>query len=97
MTAFLVGFFEKYVQYDFTAELEADLDKIADGSRGWKSLLSEFLSGFNDNVNKVSNRKIGEVIEYFEKSLVTTYLVIKMVMREFMRKIRNVRHATMKR
>lgn len=69
LTAFLVGFFEKYVQYDFTAELEADLDKIADGSRGWKSLLSEFWSGFNDNVNKVSDRKIGEVIEYVEKSL----------------------------
>ena len=69
LTAFLVGFFEKYVQYDFTAELEADLDKIADGSLGWKSLLSEFWSGFNDNVAKVSDRKIGEVIDYVEKAL----------------------------
>jgi DNA topoisomerase-1 len=69
LTAFLVGFFEKYVQYDFTAELEADLDKIADGTIAWKSLLSEFWNGFNDNINKVSDRKIGEVIEYVEKSL----------------------------
>ncbi len=69
LTAFLVGFFEKYVQYDFTAELESDLDKIADGTMAWKSLLSEFWNGFNDNINKVSDRKIGEVIEYVEKSL----------------------------
>ena len=69
VTAFLVGFFEKYVQYDFTAELETDLDKIAEGSLGWKSLLSEFWKGFNDNVSEVSDRKIGEVIEYVEKAL----------------------------
>ncbi|MCP5362871.1 MAG: type I DNA topoisomerase [Rickettsiaceae bacterium] len=69
VTAFLVGFFEKYVQYDFTAELETDLDKIAEGSLGWKSLLSEFWKGFNDNVGEVSNRKISEVIEYVEKAL----------------------------
>ncbi|NDA91534.1 MAG: DNA topoisomerase I, partial [Alphaproteobacteria bacterium] len=69
VTAFLVGFFEKYVQYDFTAELETDLDKIAEGIIGWQSLLSEFWKGFNDNVGKVSDRKIGEVIEYVEKAL----------------------------
>lgn len=69
VTAFLVGFFEKYVQYDFTAELETDLDKIAEGSLGWKSLLSEFWKGFNDNVGEVSDRKISEVIEYVEKAL----------------------------
>jgi len=69
VTAFLVGFFEKYVQYDFTAELETDLDKIAEGSLGWKSLLSEFWKGFNDNASEVSDRKIGEVIEYVEKAL----------------------------
>lgn len=69
VTAFLVGFFEKYVQYDFTAELETDLDKIAEGRIGWQSLLSEFWKGFNDNVGKVSDRKIGEVIEYVEKDL----------------------------
>ncbi len=69
LTAFLVGFFEKYVQYDFTAELETDLDKIADGSLAWKSLLSEFWNGFNKNVDKVSDRKTGEVIEYVEKAL----------------------------
>lgn len=69
VTAFLVGFFEKYVQYDFTAELETNLDKIAEGSLGWRSLLSEFWKGFNDNVSEVSDRKIGEVIEYVEKAL----------------------------
>ena len=61
---------------DFTAELETDLDKIAEGSLGWKSLLSEFWKGFNDNVGEVSDRKIREVIEYVEKALNTTYLEI---------------------
>ena len=69
LTAFLVGFFEKYVQYDFTADLESDLDKVADGSMGWKGLLSNFWSGFNENILKVSDRKIGEVIEYVETAL----------------------------
>lgn len=69
LTTFLVGFFKKYVQYDFTAELESNLDKIADGTTGWKSLLSEFWKGFNKNINEVSDRKTSEVIEYVENSL----------------------------
>lgn len=69
LTAFLIGFFEKYVQYDFTAELENDLDKIADGNLGWKDLLLDFWRGFNANVDKVAPHKIGEVIEYIENAL----------------------------
>lgn len=69
LTAFLIGFFEKYVQYDFTAELENDLDKIADGNLGWKNLLLDFWQGFNANVDKVAPHKIGEVIEYIENAL----------------------------
>lgn len=69
LTAFLVGFFEKYVQYDFTAELETDLDKIADGKLNWKELMRQFWQGFNENIGKVSNQKISEVIEYVQKAL----------------------------
>jgi DNA topoisomerase-1 len=69
LTAFLVGFFERYVQYDFTADLETDLDKVADGSIGWKNLMSNFWKGFNDNISTVSERKITEVIEYVETAL----------------------------
>lgn len=69
VTAFLVGFFEQYVEYDFTADLEDDLDKVAEGKMGWKKLLGNFWSGFNQNVDKVSDQKIGDVIDYVEKSL----------------------------
>ncbi|MDA9163829.1 type I DNA topoisomerase [Rickettsiaceae bacterium] len=69
VTAFLVGFFAKYVEYDFTAELENDLDKISEGKLGWKKLLGDFWDGFNANVAKVSDQKIGDVIDYVEKSL----------------------------
>ncbi len=69
VTAFLIGFFGQYVEYDFTADLEDDLDKVAEGKMGWKKLLGNFWSGFNQNVEKVSDQKIGDVIDYVEKSL----------------------------
>lgn len=69
VTAFLVGFFAKYVEYDFTAELETDLDEIAIGDRNWLKLLEQFWTGFSDNTSKVSEHKISDIIEYVEKSL----------------------------
>lgn len=69
LTAFLVGFFAKYVEYDFTAQLEDDLDKIAEGEIDWKKLMKNFWSGFNENIAKVSDQKIADVINYVEKSL----------------------------
>ena len=69
VTVFLVGFFERYVEYDFTADLEDELDKVAEGALGWKVLLSKFWTGFNQNVDKVSEQKIADVIDYVEKSL----------------------------
>jgi len=69
VTVFLVGYFAKYVEYDFTAELEMDLDKIAEGKLGWKKLLGDFWNGFNKNVEKVSDQKIADVIDYVEKAL----------------------------
>lgn len=64
VTVFLVGFFEKYVQYDFTAELEAELDEVAEGKLEWKVLLKNFWQGFNENVMKVTDYKITDIINY---------------------------------
>lgn len=66
VTAFLTGFFKKYVEYDFTAELENELDEVADGKIGWKVLLQRFWDGFNKNVEVVSDKKISDIIVYIE-------------------------------
>ena len=42
VTAFLENFFKRYVEYDFTADLEQSLDDIANGEREWRSILREF-------------------------------------------------------
>lgn len=69
VTAFLVGFFKRYVEYDFTADLENELDKVAGGDYGWKDLLAKFWQGFNQNIGKVSDQKITDVINYVEQAL----------------------------
>ena len=71
VTAFLNEFFGKYVEYDFTANLEEDLDKIAEGSIYWKNLLKDFWEGFSANTNEVSKVKTSEVIENLDRILET--------------------------
>jgi len=50
VVAFLKKFFEKYVQYDYTAKLEDDLDVISNGKADWKKFLREFWEPFNAQV-----------------------------------------------
>ncbi|WP_375331396.1 type I DNA topoisomerase [Candidatus Tisiphia endosymbiont of Oplodontha viridula] len=69
VTIFLTGFFKKYVEYDFTADLENDLDEVAEGKIEWKSLLKKFWDGFNNNVEVVSGKKISDIITYVEEAL----------------------------
>ncbi len=69
VTAFLANSFAKYVEYDFTAGLENELDEVAAGSLNWKALLSKFWQGFNENVAHVSQYKITDVINQLEEVL----------------------------
>ncbi len=69
LTLFLTGFFKKYIEYNFTATLEEDLDKIALGKMKWISLLNDFWIGFSTNINDVQNKTITEVIQYIEEQL----------------------------
>ncbi|MGD9766888.1 MAG: type I DNA topoisomerase, partial [Pseudolabrys sp.] len=46
VVAFLESFFSRYVEYDFTADLEEKLDKISNGEIDWRAVLSEFWEGF---------------------------------------------------
>ncbi len=69
VTAFLSSFFEKYVQYDFTANLEEELDHVSAGKMDWKDLLRNFWGDFNANIEQVKERTITEVITELNKLL----------------------------
>ena len=47
VTAYLEGFFGAWVEYGFTAAMEADLDRIAGGSLAWRDMLEGFWGGFH--------------------------------------------------
>lgn len=69
VTAFLVNSFPKYVEYDFTADLENELDEVAEGKIIWKHLLRNFWEGFSAKISEVSNYKISDVISQLEDTL----------------------------
>jgi DNA topoisomerase-1 len=69
VTAFLVGFFDQYVQPAFTADLETQLDEVAAGSRHWKQVLREFWDPFSEQVDEVKERRVAEVIEALNELL----------------------------
>jgi DNA topoisomerase I len=63
VTAFLMSFFKRYVEYDFTAQLEDKLDLVSDGKLEWKDLLKDFWVEFYKTTEGVQKYKIEEVIE----------------------------------
>ena len=67
--AFLNKFFDKYIDYDFTANLENDLDDIANGKKKWKEVLANFWILFKDTSDKVLEIKNIDVINEVEKLL----------------------------
>jgi DNA topoisomerase-1 len=69
VTAFLVNSFKKYVEYDFTADLENELDAVAEGKMGWKALLTKFWQGFHENITTVSQYKITDIINQLDEML----------------------------
>ncbi len=52
---FLTQYFERYVDYDFTAKLEDKLDAVSRGERDWKKVLKEFWSPFEHEVENVDD------------------------------------------
>jgi DNA topoisomerase-1 len=69
VTAFLVAFFDQYVQPGFTAALEDRLDDIAAGALHWKQVLREFWGPFHDVVDEVKERRVADVIEALNELL----------------------------
>ncbi len=57
VTAFLERFFEKYVGYDYTAELEEELDDVSGGRAQWQSVLDAFWRDFKPRTNEVMEQQ----------------------------------------
>jgi DNA topoisomerase-1 len=69
VTAFLESFFERYVEYDFTADLEEKLDLISDGKLEWKDVLRDFWRDFTGAVEEIKDLRVGEVLEAMNEIL----------------------------
>ncbi|UIJ73638.1 type I DNA topoisomerase [Aurantimonas sp. HBX-1] len=63
VTAFLHNFFERYVEYDFTAGLEEKLDRISAGELAWKDVLREFWLDFSSHVDGTKELRVSNVLD----------------------------------
>lgn len=69
VTIFLENFFKKYVEYDFTAQMEEFLDDVSAGSMEWKKLLTGFWAKFYNNIQAVQPLQVSEVIDKIDEVL----------------------------
>ena len=69
ITGFLKGFFSKYVDYEFTAEMEESLDEITSGTINWKEFLEKFWKNFSSNIGEVTDLRITNVLDHLNESL----------------------------
>jgi len=69
ITAFLEKLFSKYVDYNFTAGLENQLDDITSGKEGWIKVLEMFWKDFHQNVSEVKEKRTREVLDLLNDSL----------------------------
>ncbi|MFO1012632.1 MAG: type I DNA topoisomerase [Caulobacteraceae bacterium] len=69
VTAFLEQFFRRYVEYDFTADLEERLDLVSAGELDWKALLRDFWKDFHAAVGEIGELRMGQVIEALDNAL----------------------------
>ena len=69
VTAFLERFFERYVSYDYTAELEEELDDVSGGRLNWQKLLELFWRDFQPKAGEVMEQKPSEVTAALDEFL----------------------------
>lgn len=69
VTAFLESFFQRYVEYDFTASLEERLDLVSDGKLAWKELLKKFWEEFHAAINDISDLRVTNVLDALNEVL----------------------------
>ena len=69
VTAFLENFFERYVEYGFTADLENQLDEISDGKIPWRKVLEDFWRDFSGAVAGTKDLTITQVLDALDQEL----------------------------
>ncbi len=69
VTVFLSNYFRRYVEYDFTADLENQLDEVSAGERPYKEVLERFWKDFHAAVQETSELRITDVLEKINEVL----------------------------
>ncbi len=69
VVAFLENFFARYVEYDFTAALEEQLDRISNNEISWREVLRDFWRDFIGAVNDIKDLRVAEVLDVLDEML----------------------------
>ena len=69
VSIFLEKYFNQYVEYDFTADLENQLDEISDGKLDWKEVLRKFWETFKQLCDETVGKSNREVIDVLDEAL----------------------------
>ena len=69
VTVFLTNYFRKYVGYEFTADLEQELDEVSAGDADYKAVLSRFWRDFSAAIAETSELRITEVLDKINEVL----------------------------
>ncbi len=69
VTAFLEQFFAKWVEYDFTAALETQLDEVSAGDLDWKALLRQFWDDFHAATQAAGELRTTAILDHLNEAL----------------------------
>jgi len=69
VTSFLESFFDRYIEYDFTADLEGKLDRISAGELQWKDVLRDFWTEFSASVDETKDLRVTQVLDTLNEAL----------------------------
>jgi DNA topoisomerase-1 len=69
VTAFLESFFGRYVEYDFTANLEEQLDRVSNGEIDWKEVLRQFWRDFTLALDEIKDLRVTNVLDALNEIL----------------------------
>ncbi len=69
VVAFLENFFHRYVEYDFTADLEEQLDRVSNNEISWQQVLKDFWHDFIGAVDEIKDLRVAEVLDVLDDML----------------------------